>query len=52
MLCEGFPHASWILYHLTVDFIRLLGSFLQFPQTLAASAEGVIISPQLDDNHG
>ena len=29
MLREGFSQASLTLYHLTVDFIRLLGSFLQ-----------------------
>jgi len=29
MLRKGFSHASVTLYHLTVDFIRLLGSFLQ-----------------------
>jgi len=36
MLRKGFSHASFTLYHLTLDFIRLLGSFLQSRSVLTA----------------
>jgi len=45
MLREAFSHASLILYQLTVDFIRLLGSFLQSRSALAA--ENLFLRKQL-----
>jgi hypothetical protein len=45
MLREGFSHASLTLYHLTVDFIRLLGSYLQSRSALAA--ENLFLRKQL-----
>ena len=45
MLREAFAHASLILYQLTVDFIRLLGSFLQSGSALAA--ENLFLRKQL-----
>ena len=45
MLRKGFSHASFTLYHLTVDFIRLLGSFLQSRSVLAA--ENLFLRKQL-----
>ena len=45
MLREAFSHASLILYQLNVDFIRLLGSFLQSRSALAA--ENLFLRKQL-----
>jgi len=45
MLRAGFPHASRIPYHLTVDFIRLLGSFLRSRSALAV--ENLFLRKQL-----
>jgi len=45
MLREGFSHAPFTLCHLTVDFIRLLGSFLRSRSALAA--ENLFLRKQL-----
>jgi putative transposase len=45
MLRKGFSHASVALYHLTVDVIWLLGSFLQSRSALAA--ENLFLRKQL-----
>jgi len=45
MLGAGFPHASKVFYQLTMDFIRLLGSFLRSRSALAA--EDLFLRKQL-----
>lgn len=45
MLRNGFSHASFTLCHLTVDFIRLLGSFFRSRSALAA--ENLFLRKQL-----
>ena len=45
MLREGFSHVSLTLFQLTVDFIRLLGGFLQSRSALAA--ENLFLRKQL-----
>jgi putative transposase len=45
MLSEGFSHASWTLYHLAFDLIRLLGNFLQSKSALGA--ENLFLRKQL-----
>jgi hypothetical protein len=45
MLRKGLSHASFTLYHLTMDLIRLLGSFLQSRFVLAA--ENIFLRKQL-----
>jgi hypothetical protein len=46
MLRKGFSHASYTLFHLTADFIRLLGSFLKSRSVLAA--ENLFLPKQLN----